>query len=227
MIIIDEGTNSDMKARHDLHARATLKGAIDLLRRDYSNIESLKHVFWTFLHTTLLSNYVKRNLFLMAEILYEEQDTLLVKLPVPSLPISEFKRKVVAKNLGDGQVVLRREGRFKIQLVSRKPLGHPTNRKLHRPEENVRPKPSLKISFKLQQEKLHERSAHSNNHPASSSLVKFSLSHSQILIKLPSQVLKTIATKLIAAHPQSLVTIEGTIVKINLKKLPQDAQRGV
>ncbi|CAK9686662.1 hypothetical protein FOB58_005312 [Candida parapsilosis] len=227
MIIIDEGTNSDMKARHDLHARATLKGAIDLLRRDYSNIESLKHVFWTFLHTTLLSNYVKRNLFLMAEILYEEQDTLLVKLPVPSLPISEFKRKVVAKNLGDGQVVLRREGRFKIQLVSRKPSGHPTNRKLHRPEENVRPKPSLKISFKLQQEKLHERSAHSNNHPASSSLVKFSLSHSQISIKLPSQVLKTIATKSIAAHPQSLVTIEGTIVKINLKKLPQDAQRGV
>ncbi|CCG24484.1 Tsm1 transcription initiation factor TFIID subunit [Candida orthopsilosis Co 90-125] len=230
MIIIDEGANSDMKARHDLHARATLKGAIDLLRRDYSNIGSLKHVFWTFLHSALLSNFVKRNLFLMAEILYEERDTLIVKLPVPSLPIAEFKKKVVARNLGDGQVVLRREGRFKIQLISRKPSSHPPNRKTHKSEETNKPKPSLRISFKLQQDRLFERneketSINEKYVPRSSSLVKFDpSSHSRVSIKLPTHVLKTIASKPIVINQESLVSVKGTIVKINFKKHSKDKQ---
>ncbi|KAI5968086.1 taf2 [Candida margitis] len=221
MIIIDEGTNSDMRAKHDLHARATLNGAIELLRRDYANIESLKHVFWKFLHSALLSNYVKRNLFLMAEVLYEEKDTLVVKLSVPSLPIAEFKKKVVARNLGDGQVVFRREGRFKIQLISRKPSSHPTNRKVQKPEEHVRPKPSLKISFKSQPEGVEKAAErHPIEHSVSelSSLVKFDSSHCQVRIKLPRDSLKFISSRPIVSKTNSLVSIHGTIVKINLKK---------
>ena len=224
MIIIDEGTNSDMKAKHDLRARATLKGAIELLRRDYSNIECLKHVFWTFLHSSLLSNYVKRNLFLMSEILYEERDTLIVKLPVPSLPLSEFKKKVVAKNMGDGQVVLRREGRFKIQLISRKSLNRPTSKKIHK-EEVAKPKSSLKISFKLQPNKLQERQLHHNNHTVSSSLVQFDpSSHSQVLIKLPSYVLRTIASTPINNSQEPLVSVQGTVVTFNFKRHSKDKE---
>ncbi|KAI5959228.1 taf2 [Candida theae] len=223
MIIIDEGTNSDMKAKHDLLARATLKGSIELLRRDYSNIECLKNVFWICLHSSLLSNYVKRNLFLMAEVLYEEHDTLLVKLPVPSLPLKEFKKKVVARNMGDGQVVLRREGRFKIQLVSRKSSVHPTSKKPQKQEDvakpKPKPKPSFKISFKLQQDTQNdEKEIYTNGQSALPSLVKFDPSHSQVSIKLPSHVLRTVANTRIAAQPESLVSIDGTVVKINFQK---------
>ncbi|KAI5956915.1 taf2 [Candida jiufengensis] len=167
MIIIDEGSNSDMKSKHDTYARATIKGSIDILRRDLYSNESLKNVIWEMIHSSLLGNYVKRNLFLISEIVYQEQDSLIVKLPVPSLPIQEFKKKVVAKNLGNGQILLKREGRFKIQLLSRKSSTALFHKKTNKIEEishyrtpptgssstaSTSKRPSLKISLKSSQE---------------------------------------------------------------------------
>ncbi|KAG7664263.1 taf2 [[Candida] subhashii] len=126
MIIIEEGPRSEMDSRRDIYARATIKGAIELLRRDYSIGKGLKSTMWELLHSSLLSLHEKRNLFMIRQILYCEIDSFLVSIPVPSLPVAEFKKKIVAKNLGGGVVMLKREGRFRIQLPTRKSISSAT-----------------------------------------------------------------------------------------------------
>ena len=91
-----------------------------MLRRDYSIGKGLKILFWELLHTSLLSIYERRNIFNVCQVLYKEIDTFIARVPVPSVPLSELKKKIVLRNMGDGKVVIKREGRFKIQLASRR-----------------------------------------------------------------------------------------------------------
>ena len=144
-IIIDEGQTSNMKAKHDMIARATIKGSVELIRKEFFHNNSLKTIMWELLHTSLLSAYEKRNVFLICEILFAQRDSLIVKLPIPSLPVKELKKKVVAREVGDGIVTLRREGRFKIQLLSRKSASNLPPRVK---EEVATQKTPLKLSLK-------------------------------------------------------------------------------
>lgn len=114
-VIISESSHT----RRDTIARKTLKGTIQLLRRDYGVGKGLKRVMWELLHTSLLSIYCKRQLFSICQVLYKEINSFIVDIPIPSVAMNELTRKIVAKNLGDGQILVHREGRFKIQLNPR------------------------------------------------------------------------------------------------------------
>ncbi|EGW30518.1 uncharacterized protein SPAPADRAFT_157654 [Spathaspora passalidarum NRRL Y-27907] len=120
MIIIEDG--SEMEKQRDSYARATVRGAIELLRRDYSIGNGLRGCLWELIHSSLVSVSERRDLFSVCSVLYREVDKMLVKLKVPSMDVTEFNRKIVAKNLGGGKVVFKREGRFKIQLATRKSI---------------------------------------------------------------------------------------------------------
>ncbi|CAK9440025.1 uncharacterized protein LODBEIA_P41250 [Lodderomyces beijingensis] len=150
MVIIEDSSNSGMQQKHDQLARATIKGSIDLIRRDLAQNGALKQTIWELLHSSLLSTYEKRNVFLITAIVFEEVDSLMVKLPIPSLPVAELKKKIVAKQVGETEIVFRREGRFKIQLVSRKPSSAATaTRKSVKDEPSAsQHKPLIKLSLK-------------------------------------------------------------------------------
>ncbi|CCE78783.1 Piso0_000812 [Millerozyma farinosa CBS 7064] len=120
MVIIEDGGRSEMIGRRDAMARATIKGSIEILRRDYAVGKGLRNIFWELIHTSLISVKEKRDLFCLCQVLYEEIDSFIVKIPIPNLALNELKRKFVLRDLGDGKIVIRREGRFKIQLASRK-----------------------------------------------------------------------------------------------------------
>lgn len=120
MVIIEDGGKSEMTGRRDAMARATIKGSIEILRRDYAVGKGLRNIFWELIHTSLISIKEKRDLFCLCQVLYEEIDSFIVKIPIPNLDLNELKRKFVLRDLGNGKIVIRREGRFKIQLASRK-----------------------------------------------------------------------------------------------------------
>lgn len=117
MVIIEEDSNKEVDKRRDIYARATLHGAIEILRRDYSIGEGLKNTFWELIHSSLLNIYERRIIYNICEVLYDEIDSFIVKIPIPSVPLKELKKKIVVKHLGDGKILIKREGRFKIQLA--------------------------------------------------------------------------------------------------------------
>lgn len=121
MVIIEEdSSNTAMSNQRDIYARETLNGAIEILRRDYAIGKGLQNVFWELLHTSLIGIRERRNIFNACQVLYKEIDSFFVSYLIPCVPIEDLKKKLVAKNLGDGKITIRREGRFKIQLLSRK-----------------------------------------------------------------------------------------------------------
>ncbi|CAN3359929.1 transcription initiation factor TFIID subunit 2 [Diutina catenulata] len=143
-VIIDTGDGAAGRdRRRDAIAKASIKGSIDILRRDYAQGHGLRNLVWELLHTSLLPLHCRRDIFVMAQILYPEHDELIVKLPVPSTPVAEFKKKIVVRNHGDGEVVFKREGRFKIQLLSRKP---PTIKLRGSPSVEAEPAPTPHLS---------------------------------------------------------------------------------
>lgn len=120
MVIIEDNAINEEDSRRDVYARATLHGAIELLRRDYAIGKGLKAVFWELLHSSMLSINERKSIFTICQILYTEIDQFIVKLPIPSVSIAELKKKIVLRDLGDGKVLIKRDGRFKIQFNSRK-----------------------------------------------------------------------------------------------------------
>lgn len=140
-IIIDDG-NAAMKSKRDDIARASVKGAIEILRRDFSGDEGLRETMWELLHTSLVGLHERRSIFCLCRVLFKEVDSYMAKVPVPSMPVDEYVRKKIVAKVGyPGQVTIKREGRFKIQLASRKVKVE------HRP---------LKISLKpVRQEIVH------------------------------------------------------------------------
>lgn len=134
MVVIEEtAQSSEMDTRRDILARATIKGTIELLRRDYSIGEGLEKIMWELLHTSLISLLDRRKVYTLCEILYNEVDSFPVVISVPCVPFDELKKKIVAKNLGEGKVVIKREGRFRIQL-SAKILLHDQKSKISKKE---------------------------------------------------------------------------------------------
>jgi transcription initiation factor TFIID subunit 2 len=152
MVIIEDSAVNEMDAKRDVFARATLNGAIELLRRDYAIGKGLKVVFWELMHSSLLSIYDRRNLFMICQILFKEIDRFIVRIPIPSVPINELKKKIIARNLGDGKVVLKREGRFKIQITSKKiHTPHPTtsrsrDNRISKADQPAEPKLKLNLT---------------------------------------------------------------------------------
>lgn len=119
MVVIEESQSTEMTMRRDAFARATVKGAMKLLRRDLSVGTGLKMTLWELLHSALLSLHDKKLIFILCEILYPSVDSYLVRIPVPCVPFEELKKKIVAKNSGEGKVIIKREGRFKILLTTK------------------------------------------------------------------------------------------------------------
>lgn len=116
MMVIEDSIDLS-KTRQELFAKSSTEGAIGLLRSNFAHGEGLKTTLWELLHSSLSTLYEKRRLFNLCQILFEEKDVFLVRLPVHNMPIEDFNKKIVAKNIGDSTVVIKREGRFKIQLA--------------------------------------------------------------------------------------------------------------
>lgn len=116
MMIIEDGMDL-ASSRKEAFAKSSIEGAIDLLRAKFAQGEGLKNTLWELLHNSLLSLYERRRIFNLCQILYEEKDLFLVRLPVHNVPLEDFNKRIVAKYIGDNTVVIKREGRFKIQLA--------------------------------------------------------------------------------------------------------------
>lgn len=127
-LVVVEGDKS-VDTRREQQARASLKGTIQLLRRDFSAGKGLRGVFWELLHSSLISIFDKRNLFCICQVLYKEIDSFIVDLPIPNVPLKELNKKIVLRNLGEGKVLFHREGRFKIQLATKIILNKPKTEK--------------------------------------------------------------------------------------------------
>lgn len=205
MVIIEDGSNSEMDAKRDTFTRATLKGAIDLLRRDYLIGAGLKEVLWELLHTSLLSIYERRNVFTVCQILYQQIDSLVVRIPVPSVPVDELKKKIVLKNWGDGVVMFKREGRFKIQLLTRK----------DKSEKKPKTKEREKMRHLPRKKEVEEtsRSSRSDGKAALGGTVKAPLD--SIGVRAPNGSNGTIA-------PNPNVTVFDTFVTIKLGSRSKD-----
>lgn len=142
MIVVEESQNTEVSSRRDALARASIEGTVVLLRRDYGIGKGLKKALWKLIHSSLLGLRERRVLFGLSEILYFEKDTYLIDMPVPFVPLEELKKKIVARNLGDGSVVIKREGRFTIQLSTKILLSD------SKKEKQERTRPSLERSIR-------------------------------------------------------------------------------
>ena len=198
-IIIDEGSpnNTGFQFKHDDFARASIKGAIEILRRDFSCGQGLQMLVWQLLHTSMIGLHERRTVLLISQILYKEVDSHKISVPVPCLPVQEYIRKKIVAKVTDkiGQVVIKREGRFKIQLASRKSISLKT-----KPDMSHKP---LKLSLK-------PKSKHAPPVSKTSSLVKIDADAATIVtFKLPRQKLANIKAK---------VEVHGLVVTINFRK---------
>lgn len=118
-VVVEDIESNDLDTRRDAYARLTVKGTIELLRRDYSIGTGIRSFFWELIHSSLLSLQERKVVFRICEVLFKEVDSFPVSLSIPPVPVEELKRKIVAKYAGDGVVVIKREGRFKILLGTR------------------------------------------------------------------------------------------------------------
>lgn len=138
MIVIEESQNTEMNARRDALARASIKGAIQILRRDYGIGKGIQSTFWSLIHTSLLGIREKKMIFILCEILFREEDIYPVHIAVPYVPLDELKKKIVAKDLGDGHVTIKREGRFRIQLSAKVLISEQKKLERLRADERIR-----------------------------------------------------------------------------------------
>jgi transcription initiation factor TFIID subunit 2 len=128
-IVVENGNNEAFESRRDAASRTTLKGSIELLRRHYSGYEPLNKELWNAVRHPLLNISHKRDLFDIISVLIPAYDTFPITLDMPR------EKRVAAHNLGDGKVVLKREGYLKISLPKKlsipiaKPVSAPQRRK--------------------------------------------------------------------------------------------------
>ncbi|GEQ67852.1 hypothetical protein JCM33374_g1518 [Metschnikowia sp. JCM 33374] len=97
MVVVEESQTSEMNSRRDAFARATVKGAIEVLRRDLAIGVGLQNTLWELLHTSLLSLNDRKAIFILCDILYEAVASFPVTIPVPCVPFEDLKKKIVAK----------------------------------------------------------------------------------------------------------------------------------
>ncbi len=111
-IVIEEAGSSQINARRDELARTTLDGCISILRREFAGNKSLQTQFWNVLQSPLFDVKQKRKILDVCDLLFIPIDKFFITLPTPR------SKKLVAKHLGTGHVVIKREGRLKIQLIA-------------------------------------------------------------------------------------------------------------
>lgn len=141
MVVIDEGAEDQFNSRKDTFAKATLKGAVDLLRRDYSKFEPLRKELWNALRIPLLSVSEKRTLFDVVSVLVPAYDFLISKFQIPR------QKNLVAQNLGNGKILLKREGHFKINLTKKLAINPKTPAPTHSRNKSIT-KPIIKLTTK-------------------------------------------------------------------------------
>ncbi|ODV87591.1 hypothetical protein CANARDRAFT_26971, partial [[Candida] arabinofermentans NRRL YB-2248] len=122
VIVEDDSSSGDMQSRRDQIARSTIKGAIEVLRRDYSIGKGLRRELWDALHSSLLSINTKRNLFDVVHILYEAIDSfeVMTKLPSDKKVTAKVTKKLIDPIEGSLVVSLRRQSRLRIQFPTLK-----------------------------------------------------------------------------------------------------------
>ncbi|CUS24320.1 LAQU0S15e01860g1_1 [Lachancea quebecensis] len=109
--IIIENYSAEASKKRETQMRASIGGLITLMRRRFASYGPLKQIIWDSLHSPLTSVYQKKCLFDVVRVIYKLQDNFYVTLPIPR------DRRLVAKNIGNGIVKLRREGILKINLA--------------------------------------------------------------------------------------------------------------
>ncbi|KAG7894426.1 hypothetical protein KL935_005384 [Ogataea polymorpha] len=118
VIVENSGAGNEMKTRRDQLSRLTMKGALEILRRDLSIGTGLRKELWLAIHSCLLSVSAKRNLFDVIEVVFEAIDSFKVTTKLPN------ERKLVAKvtdvsiepHSETYKVTFKRQGRLKIQI---------------------------------------------------------------------------------------------------------------
>ena len=151
MVVVEEVSKRSIDKRRDEFKRKSLQGCVEILRRDYSPGKGLRSIIWELLHTSLVSLPEKNMVFSICQVLYEEIDSLVVRFDMPPVPINDLKKKIVCKNLGDSNVMIKREGRFTIQLASRKVVPTKALNKDKKTPENgtVEKPPTDKLKLKI------------------------------------------------------------------------------
>ena len=125
--IVEEDYVHELRERKEQKMRSTVRGLIHLLRRQFKEYVPLKKILWEVLHTSMLTLYQKKRIFDVTRILYCLLDSFDVVLPMPR------DKRLVAKDIGDHKVVIKREGLLKVHLPTKIKLG--TNITLPAPEE--------------------------------------------------------------------------------------------
>lgn len=242
MVVLDE-SNSEMSMRHDAVARETTQGAILILRRDVAIGTGIRNALWEMMHTTLLSLHSRLLVFVLCDVLFEAVNYFPVKLAVPCVPLDELKKKIVAKHLGSGRIVIKREGRFKIQLSTKIQI----EKKEDRPRLTARTsaiaakahdKTPAKVEEIAEVHEVPEVSDYSEpvRKPAAPTLklsfrapekvpetlvTRASRRPMTLVLKVDPEKLAAVGQRPPQVKTESFVTVEDTIVRITLPRKPR------
>lgn len=114
MVLEDNQAATDsVNARRETIARMTIIGAVDMVRKTVGQYKHLRKELWNaVIDQNDKYNIVQKRLLLdVCQVLYPSIDSFIVTLPTPRA------KKLIAKHLGQGKVVIKREGRLKIQIA--------------------------------------------------------------------------------------------------------------
>lgn len=111
MMVLEGGSTDDSanpNSRRQALARSTVNGAMDLLRKQFEKEPHFKREIWSAINDNTRYGILQKRILLdIGEILYPAKDSFIVTLPTPRT------KKLVAKNMSQGKVVIKRESRLK------------------------------------------------------------------------------------------------------------------
>lgn len=83
LVVEDSSVTKDV--RHDLQARSTVKGALELLKRQMDRNAALKRELWSAINSRRISLYEKRRLLDISSAVFAKKDSYIVDLKTPKL----------------------------------------------------------------------------------------------------------------------------------------------
>lgn len=180
-----------IQSRKDELARRSIKGSIDVLRRDLGMGKGLSHELWEAVHSCLVPINTRRNIFDIMMILYEPKDSFIVttKLPSDKKILVKVKSKIV--DTADPEhmsfiVSFKREAKFKIQIPTLKLKVSEDKSKKAKKEsvklDDVIPLPPTTTAKQPRKKKVAESLKLVNIHKSSTKY--------EVKIKLPNLILK-------------------------------------
>ncbi|KAK9243675.1 hypothetical protein V1506DRAFT_580075 [Lipomyces tetrasporus] len=111
-MIVEETGGEITESRKDEYRRSNLEGCIEIVKEQFSEVETLKRGFWDMLTSSALGILEKRIVLDICGILYDVLPTRLVKLRIPD------QTQIVAKNLGHGNVKIYRTDKPRLPIQS-------------------------------------------------------------------------------------------------------------